>query len=100
MRRGISEGRSGTIEFSVKALDNLQSRGYKFVQVVGFTADNHYDYTEPDFLLLLPLKELPTDPQKRDIYEPLESELLYKWAAEVNEHPRIVISDNFQQIKH
>jgi hypothetical protein len=43
--------------------------------------------------LLVPLKELPTDPQKRDIYEPVESELLYKWAAEVNEHPRIVIAD-------
>lgn len=93
MRKGISEGRSGTIEFSVNALDNLQRRGYKFVQVIGLTADNHYDYTDPDCLLLLPLKELPTDPQKRDIYEPLESELLYKWAAEVNEHPRIVISN-------
>ncbi len=100
MRKGISEGRSGTIEFSVQALDNLQSRGYKFVQVVGLTADNHYDYTDPDFLVLLPLKELPTDPQKRDIYEPLESELLYKWAAEATEHLRIVISDNFKQPKH
>ncbi|HTE12107.1 MAG TPA: hypothetical protein VK645_14080 [Chitinophagaceae bacterium] len=93
MRKGIAAGRSGTVEFNVKALDNLQRKGYKFVHVIGLTADNHYDYTDPDFLLLVPLKELPTDPQKRDIYEPIKSELLYKWAAEVNEHPRIVIAD-------
>ena len=95
MRRGISEGRAPSIAFNVKALDNLQSRGFKFVHVIGLTADNHYDYTDPELLLLVPLKELPTDPQKRDIYEPIESELLYKWAAEVNEHPRIVIAANF-----
>ena len=95
MRRGIAEGRSGTIAFNVTALDNLQVRGYKFVHVIGLTADNHYDYTDPDLLLLVPLKELPTDPEKRDIYEPIKSELLYKWAAEVNEHPRIVIADTF-----
>jgi hypothetical protein len=93
MRKGISAGRSGTIAFNVQALDKLQSMGYQFVHVIGLTADNHYDYTDPELLLLVPLKELPTDPEKRDIYEPIKSELLYKWAAEVNEHPRIVISD-------
>ena len=92
MRKGISDGRSATVEFSVKALDSLQSKGYKFVHVIGLTADNHYDYTDPHCLLLVPLKELPTDPEKRDIYEPIESELLYKWAEEINEHPRIVIA--------
>ncbi|MEO5685480.1 MAG: hypothetical protein ABIQ88_22730 [Chitinophagaceae bacterium] len=94
MRKGISEGRSGTIEFNAKALDNLQSRGYKFVHVIGLTADNHYDYTDPHCLLLVPLKELPTDPGKRDIYEPINSKLLYKWAGEINDHPRIVIANN------
>ncbi|HTL09992.1 MAG TPA: hypothetical protein VL307_17075 [Chitinophagaceae bacterium] len=94
MRKGISEGRSGTVEFTVKALDSLQSRGFKFVHVIGLTVDNHYDYTDPQMLLLVPLKELPTDPEKKGIYEPIESELLYKWAREVNEHPKIVIAGN------
>ena len=92
MRKGIADGRSETTEFTAKALDNLQRSGYKFVQVVGLTADNHYDYTDPHCLLLVPLKELPTDPEKKDIYEPIESGLLYKWAAETNERPRIVIA--------
>ena len=94
MRKGISEGRAGTIEFNAKALDSLQSRGYKFVHVIGLTVDNHYDYTDPQLLVLVPLKELPTDPEKKGIYEPLKSDLLYRWAAEINEHPRIVIAVN------
>ncbi|MDE3250121.1 MAG: hypothetical protein KGO82_15775 [Bacteroidota bacterium] len=95
MRKGIMQGRSGTIEFSVQALDSLQRRGFKFVHVIGLTTDNHYDYTDPDTLLLVPYKELPTDPEKKDIFEPVKSELLYQWAREVNEHPRIVISDKW-----
>ncbi|MEO6313511.1 MAG: hypothetical protein ABIU63_03960 [Chitinophagaceae bacterium] len=92
MRKGIAEGRSGTTAFTATALDNLQSSGYRFVQVIGLTVDNHYDYTDPQILLLVPMKELPTDQEKKEIYEPIDSELLYKWAAEVNEHPRIVIA--------
>jgi hypothetical protein len=94
MRKGIAEARSATIEFNKKALDQLQSKGYKFVQVKGLTVDKHYDYVEPHFLVLVPMKELPTDPLKRDIYEPIGSELLYQWANEANEYPEIVIANN------
>ncbi len=94
MRKGNSTVKSGTYAFNVKALDNLQLLGYKFVQVKGLTIDRHFDYVEPHFLVLVPMKELPTDPLKRDIYEPIKSELLYKWAAEENEFPEIVISNS------
>lgn len=96
MRKGIAEARTATVEFNAKALDSLQTRGYKYVQVKGLTMDKHYDYVDPYFLVLVPMKELPTDPMKRDIYEPIKSELLYKWAAEKNEYPQILIaSTNF-----
>ena len=88
----MTDVKSGTTEFSVKALDNLQNEGYKFVQVEGLTIDKDYDYVEPNVLVLVPFKELPTDPMRRDIYEPIKSELLYKWASEKNEHPEIVIA--------
>jgi hypothetical protein len=93
MRKGMTDVKSGTIEFSVKALDNLQNEGYKFVQVKGLTIDKHYDYVEPHVLVLVPFKELPTDQMRKDIYEPIKSELLYKWASEKNEHPEIVIAN-------
>ena len=94
MRKGTTEGKSGTIEFNAKALDSLQNSGYKFVQIKGLTIDKHYDYVEPHFLVLVPFKELPTDPLQLDIYEPIKSELLYKWANEKNEYPQIVIAKN------
>lgn len=94
MRKGMAEVKSGIIEFNVKALDNLLHKGYNFVQIKGLTIDNHYEHVEPHILLLVPLKELPTDNMKKDIYEPIKSELLYKWAAEINENPQIVISNN------
>lgn len=94
MRKGTIEGKSGTTAFTAKALDSLQHNGYKFVQVKGLTIDKHYDYVEPHFLVLVPFKELPTDPLQLDIYEPIKSELLYKWASEINEYPHIVIANN------
>ena len=93
MRKGIAEAKAATIEFNVKALDCLQSKGYKFVQIKGLTMNKHYEYVEPHYLVLIPFKELPTDPFKRDIYEPIKSELLYQWASEVNEYPEIVIAN-------
>ena len=94
MRKGISDAKLGTKALTVSALDVLQSEGYKFVQVKGLTLDNHYDYVEPHFLVLVPFRELPTDPLKKDIYEPIASELLYKWAREINEYPEIGIANS------
>jgi hypothetical protein len=92
MRKGITDAKAGSIEFTVDALNNLQQQGYNFFQVKGLTIDNHYDYVDPHFLILVPFKELPTDPLKRDIYEPIKSELLYQWAIEKNEYPEIIIA--------
>lgn len=93
MKKVFTEIKSGTIEFTAKALDRLQLEGYKFVQVKGLTNDYHYDYIDPNFLVLVPIKELPTDPFQKDIYEPINSKLLYKWATEINNYPQIVISN-------
>lgn len=94
MRKGVAAGRAGTVAFNAQALDHLQREGYRFVHVIGLTVDNHYDYTDPELLLLVPLKELPQEQDKKGIYEPIKSELLYRWAGEVNEHPRILIAKN------
>ncbi len=92
MRKAIKEGMKGTMPFNISALENLQNKGYNFVQIKGFTLDNHYEYIDPFCLVLVPLIELPVEQFRKDIYEPIKSELLYKWAAEVNEHPQIVIA--------
>jgi len=97
MKKARLEAKSGTIKFSIKALEDLQLEGYKFVQIKGLTIDMHYDYVDPHILILIPFRELPTDPLKRDIYEPIKSKLLYKWANEINEYPQIVIGNDISK---
>ncbi len=91
MRKGLSEGQ-GALIFDLKTLKKLENKGYKYVQIKGLTVDKHYDYIEPHFVLLTPLKELPSDPAKKDIYEPIESEILQQWANERNDHFEIMIA--------
>jgi len=94
MRKGVEEGMSGTIPFTAASLAGLKTGGYKFVQVKGFTIDNHYEYIEPYFLLLVPLKELPSNKINADIYEPIESEILNGWASDTDEGLKIYIANN------
>jgi hypothetical protein len=94
MRKGVSEGRAAKITLSKKSLASLESNGYKFVLVKGLTIDNHYDHVDPHYLVLVPLKELPADPGKKDIYAPIESEILQQWANEKNGTVEIVIINN------
>lgn len=64
-----------------EAVTNLQKKGYKYLQVQGFTIDHHAEYAEPHYLMLVPIKELPTDQAKMDIYEPIDSDLINSWIA-------------------
>ena len=77
---------------SVKALANIEKKGYKYVQVIGLTMDRHYDYVEPYFFMLVPCKELPTDPARKEIFEPVDSELLRAWAREKNDDTQVFIA--------
>ena len=95
MKKSIKESAAGNIPFSAESLDKLQDKGYKFVLVKGFTIDKHYEYVDPSILVLVPIKELPSDPMLKDIYEPIESEILYRWASEKNEYPQIFIANKF-----
>ena len=74
-------------------LNKRELRGLaKSVQVKGLTADKHFDYIEPHVLILVPMKELPSEQEKKDIYEPVSSKLLQQWAAEEDEHFPIVLA--------
>lgn len=92
MRKGIAECKSND-HYRVDVLKNLEDKGYKYVQIKGLTMDKHYDYIEPHTMVLVPLKELPTDPAQKDIYEPIESDLLKQWASESSEHFQIMIAN-------
>lgn len=92
MRKGIEERKNASTHLSISALQRLEQKGYKYVQIKGLTADKHYEYVEPYYWVLVPMKELPLDPAKRDIYEPINSDILKQWALDVSD-TQYVISD-------
>ncbi len=61
---------------TAEAITSLQEKGYKYLQVQGYTLDHHSEYVAPHYLMLVPVKELPMD-----IYEPINSELVKEWIA-------------------
>lgn len=81
-------------KLSGKILNDLQLEGYKYVQIKGYTVERHPEYVEPHYFMLIPMKTLPTDPQSRDIYEPIESEFLANWALQSNDdHTEILVTE-------
>jgi hypothetical protein len=78
-----------------EALNNLQQKGYKYLQVQGYTLDHHPEYVEPHYLMLVPIKALSTNPEKMDIYEDINSNLIKEWvkAAENNDRLEIFLAD-------
>jgi hypothetical protein len=62
-----------------EALDNLQQKGYKYLQVQGYTLDHHPEYVEPHYLMLIPIKDLSAKREQMDIYEEIDSSLIKEW---------------------
>jgi hypothetical protein len=80
MRKGITEGSGPQKKLTPGLLKEMENLGYRYVQVKGLTIDKHFDYIDPHYLVLVPMKELPCDEDKKDIYEPIDSDLLRQWA--------------------
>lgn len=93
MKNEIREEDFGaTVPFTVAVLESLKNGGFQFVQVKGFTADKKLDYMEPRYLVLTPMKALPVEPGKIEIYEPINSQLLQDWATNPGNGMKVLIS--------
>jgi hypothetical protein len=73
---------------TTEALLILQQKGYKYLQVQGFTLDHHAEYVEPHYLMLVPVKELSAH---MDIYEPIDSDLINEWANGSKDSDRLEV---------
>lgn len=65
---------------TIKALDDLKEKGYKYLQVQGFTLDHHPEYIEPNYIMLVPMKSLSSKTNKIDIYEDIGGDTIISWA--------------------
>lgn len=79
-------------KLSVNLLKELQSSGYQYVQVKGYTLEKQAEYVEPHYFMLVPIRELPSDQEQKDIYEPISSELLVQWAEENQDRTEVLVA--------
>jgi hypothetical protein len=91
MRKAIGDSHNAKTVLTLKVMQVLIDKGYRFVQVRGITVDKHYEYIEPNCIILIPMLELPADQAQKDIYEPIDSELLRQWATEQNKSFKIYV---------
>ena len=68
-----------------EALLDLKEKGYKYLQVQGYTLDHHLEYVEPHYLMLVPVKDFSDNRAKMGIYEDISSETVVNWANNSNE---------------
>ena len=62
-------------------LQNLKDLGFRFVLIKGYTPDWRADSISLNHFILAPVKHLPEDPAEKEIYEPIDSEILLDWAT-------------------
>ena len=84
MKNETREDFGTTAPFTIAVLETLKNKGFQYVQVKGFTSDKRLDYMQPRYMVLIPMKALPVDAGKIEIYESINSQLLLDWAT----HPR------------
>jgi hypothetical protein len=62
-------------------LQKLKEQGFRFVLVKGYSLNRRSDYIELNHWMLEPVVQLPEDPARKEIYEPIDSEILLEWAS-------------------
>ena len=94
MKNEAKEDFGTTAPYTMAALETLKKKGFRYVQVKGFTSDKRLDYIEPRYLVLIPMKSLPVGQGEIEIYEPIDSQLLLDWATYPRDGIQVLISFN------
>jgi hypothetical protein len=94
MKNEIRDGFGATTLFTIAALEALKDKGYRYVQIKGFTADKKLDYMEPRYWVLIPMKELPAGKGEIEIYEPINSQTLVEWATHPHDGMKVLVCNN------
>lgn len=69
-----------SIRLTHQTLQELKDKGFRYVLVKGYIPDRRHAYIELNHFVLVPVTELPVDPGKKEIYAPIDSEILLDWA--------------------
>ncbi len=68
------------IRLTASRLQELKDDGFQFVLIKGYSLNRRSDFIELNHFILVPVVELPEDPAQKEIFEPIDSEILLEWA--------------------
>jgi len=68
------------LRLTATRLQKLKDQGFRFVLIKGYSLNKRSDYIELNHWVLVPVMQLPEDPAQKEIYEPIDSEILLEWA--------------------
>lgn len=92
MKNESRESFGPTTHLTPGILYKLKNKGFRYVQVIGFTSDKRPDYMEPRYFMLVPVKDLPGNQQQKGIYEPIDSKFLLDWASAPDEGVEVLVA--------
>ena len=70
-----------SVRLTKKTLQQLKDKGFHYVLIKGYSLSKKVDYIELNTFRLIPVKELPKDPAQKEIYAPLDSDILLEWTS-------------------
>ena len=76
MKNGVN-----AIRLTAKILQQLKELGFRFVLIKGYTPGRRTDHIELNHFILKPVIQLPEDPAQKEIYAPIDSDILLDWAS-------------------
>lgn len=76
---------------SRQSLQQLKDKGFRFVLVRSYATDRRVDYIEIHYFTLIPVMQLSDDPNQKEIYEPIDSEILLDWADAPSERMKVIV---------
>jgi hypothetical protein len=85
------ENSRSAITLTIQSLQQLKDSGFRFVLIKGYTTDRRVDYIEVNYFTLVPVKDLSEDPNKKEIYESIDSEILMQWASFPDDGAKVII---------
>jgi hypothetical protein len=91
IKKRSNESSRSAIRLTKQSLQHLKDSGFRFVLIKGYTTDRRVDYIEVNYFTLVPVKDFPEDPNKMGIYEPIDSDILIRWASFPDDGAKVVI---------
>jgi hypothetical protein len=79
------------VRLTEHSLQQLKDSGFRFVLIKGYTTDRRVDYIEVNYFTLVPVEDLPEDPNKKEIYESIDSAILMQWASFPDDGAKVFI---------